>query len=258
MRPKPFSRQRRSLPLADSLPQAVSSRFIQLVCIFAFFSILLWIAIPGFSEEETDTYSPRLIQGWNVYINDQLLSVDHELGERALELLRTQLYAINRAIPPKALEKLHTVKIWIDRENPLFPGCVYHPSADWLRDHGIDPQKAQSVHIANATHFLDWSLDQPAMVLHEMAHAYHHQVLGYDYPEIQNAFHHAVESQSYESVLYCRGDKQRAYAMNNDQEYFAELSEAYFSVNDFYPFVRAEIQHHDPEMFEVLRKCWGE
>jgi hypothetical protein len=45
--------------------------------------------------------------------------------------------------------------------------------------------------------------------------------------------------------------------MNNDQEYFAELSEAYFGTNDIYPFVRAEVREHDPEGYRMLRKVWG-
>ena len=50
----------------------------------------------------------------------------------------------------------------------------------------------------------------------------------------------------------------RAYAANNPQEYFAELSEAWFGANDFYPFVRAEVLEHDPEAAELLKKLWGE
>jgi hypothetical protein len=39
-------------------------------------------------------------------------------------------------------------------------------------------------------------------------------------------------------------------------EYFAEASEAYFGTNDFYPFVRTELQRHDPEMYELLKRLW--
>ena len=35
-------------------------------------------------------------------------------------------------------------------------------------------------------------------------------------------------------------------------------AEAYFYRNDFYPFVRAELKEHDPAMFELLVKIWGE
>jgi hypothetical protein len=34
------------------------------------------------------------------------------------------------------------------------------------------------------------------------------------------------------------------------------MTEAFFGTNDFYPFVRAELREHDPEMFEVLREVW--
>ena len=46
--------------------------------------------------------------------------------------------------------------------------------------------------------------------------------------------------------------------MTDPMEYFAELSEAYFGTNDFFPFVRAELKNHDPEACKLLRKLWGE
>ena len=46
-------------------------------------------------------------------------------------------------------------------------------------------------------------------------------------------------------------------ALNNDQEYFAEATEAFFGTNDYFPFVRAELKQHDPEMFELLHELWG-
>ncbi len=66
----------------------------------------------------------------------------------------------------------------------------------------------------------------------------------------------AVESQSYKAILHFSGNKQKAYAMNNAKEYFAELTEAYFGTNDFYPFVRAEVKQHDPGMYEVFQNVW--
>ena len=38
---------------------------------------------------------------------------------------------------------------------------------------------------------------------------------------------------------------------------FAETTEAFFSRNDFFPFTRAELKQHDPEMFALLEKLWG-
>jgi hypothetical protein len=113
------------------------------------------------------------------------------------------------------------------------------------------------VDIANAGNFLKWTHDQPWMVLHELAHAFHHQVLGYDQPDIKKAFDSATRSGIYQNVLRINGKTGPHYAMNNDQEYFAECSEAYFGTNDFYPFVRAELQQHDPNMFALMEKLWN-
>src|SRR5205814_2975962 len=66
-------------------------------------------------------------------------------------------------------------------------------------------------------------------------------------------FKAAKESGKYEKVLYFNGQTKRHYALNNDQEYFAESTEAYFGTNDFYPFVRPELKEFDPQMYEVIR-----
>jgi len=40
------------------------------------------------------------------------------------------------------------------------------------------------------------------------------------------------------------------------KEYFAECTEAYFGVNDFYPFNKAELKEHDPDMYDLLTDIW--
>lgn len=44
--------------------------------------------------------------------------------------------------------------------------------------------------------------------------------------------------------------------MTTPQEFFAEMTEAYFGVNDFYPFNRAELKESEPEIFELLQEIW--
>lgn len=48
----------------------------------------------------------------------------------------------------------------------------------------------------------------------------------------------------------------RAYALSNEQEYFAETTGACFGRNDFEPFDRAELQVKDPRMQAVLEQFW--
>ena len=208
--------------------------------------------------EPTSNYEIQDIEGWKIYVHHELLDGRREIGGDVLRLMRAKLYDITRTIPEAALSRIREAAIWLEADNPQVVCACYHPSEQWLREHGFNPEKAKSVEIGNAVNFLQWTLHQPSMVLHELAHAYHHQVLGYDNSDIKAAYDQAAEAGIYESVLRYDGSKARAYALNNDQEYFAEQTEAYFGTNDFYPFVRAELMQHDPLMYETLKKLWRE
>jgi hypothetical protein len=206
--------------------------------------------------EPISNYAIRKIEGWTTYVNKPLLN--EKIGKDLLKLMRAKLYDINRVVPELALKELHKVAIWLELDNRQVLCACYHPSKEWLSEHGFNPEKAKSVEIGNAKNFINWTLHQPSMVLHELSHAYHHQVLGYDNPDVKSAYEKAVEAGLYKSVLYCNGDNHQAYALNNDQEYFAEQTEAYFGTNDYYPFVKAELMKYDSLMYETLKKLWGE
>ncbi len=63
--------------------------------------------------------------------------------------------------------------------------------------------------------------------------------------------------------LYChvKDDKgktlEKAYAVQNHLEYFAELSCAYFVGCNYYPFNREELKTYDPVGFKLVEKLWG-
>jgi hypothetical protein len=205
----------------------------------------------------TESYEERSIEGWIVRVNKELLSGGDEVGDEALKLLEAKLFEVRRAVPEEAWDKLRQVPIWLGVDDGHAPIAEYHPSRDWLEAHGYNPDKAQSVEIGNASLFLHASRDQPALVVHELAHAYLDRVLGYDHEGIRAAYRAAVDGGQYEKVLRIQGQEERAYALENEQEYFAEATEAFFGTNDFYPFVRAELQRHDPKLFKLLAEVWG-
>lgn len=210
-------------------------------------------AAPGWDPVER--YESRQIEGWTVRVNLKLLG-EEPLARDTLRLLKAQLYQIVRVVPTNALVRLRDIPIWVELAHPRHPCMCYHPSADWLRDHDMNPAKAGSVEIANATNFLAWTKQQPWMVLHELAHGYHHLTLRYGHPEVAAAYEKALASKSYEQVPHINGKRVRHYALENDKEYFAEATEAYFGTNDFFPFVRSELKEHDPVMFELLGRLW--
>jgi len=205
----------------------------------------------------TEQYEARRVRGWTIRVNRELLTTRRAVGDPALELLDSRLLEIVRAVPEGPLAHLRRVPIWLGVADGHAPCAEYHPSADWLRENGYNPDKARAVEIGNAARFLEWSRAQPAMLLHELAHAYHDQVLGFDHAGIRAAYRAAVESGAYDTVLRADGRREKHYALTDPKEYFAEATEAFFGTNDFYPFVRAELEQHDPRAAALLRQVWG-
>lgn len=82
-------------------------------------------------------------------------------------------------------------------------------------------------------------------------------MLGFDHPPIRRAYERARDAGLYQKVLHRRGNETRHYALSDHKEFFAELTECYFGTNDFYPFVRAELEQYDPETHKLLEEIWG-
>jgi hypothetical protein len=217
--------------------------------------LLLISATTAPSYEPTRDYDQRTIEQWTVRVSSKLLA-QKDLADRTLALLRVRLFEVNAALPAPALDKLRDTVIWVELDDPRFPGMCFHPSRRWLEGNGFNPDKAGGVEVGNAQHFLDWSREQPSMVLHELAHAYHHKVLGGGDSDVRAAYERGRASGKYDAVLRASGRTERHYALNNEEEFFAELSESYFGTNDFYPFVRAELRRHDPEGYDMIRRAW--
>jgi hypothetical protein len=205
--------------------------------------------------EPVSVYQEQTIEGWRVLVNPKLLA-ETNLCAETLKLLGAQLYQITRVVPAGPLAKLRQVPFWVERADAQFPCMCYHESADWLREHGVNPEKVGGVELANPENFLSWTKEQPWMALHELAHGYHHKFLTHDHEGIRRCYEHAKSAGIYDSILRINGRHERHYAMNNQEEYFAEMTEAFFGTNDFYPFVRAELKEHDPDMYAVLCDVW--
>lgn len=209
-------------------------------------------------DKPTSYYEKRELRGWTLRVNKDLLDQKHaKLLADVLAELDNHLYRIERAVPAKAVEKLRKAVLWLEYDNPKGRHAHYHPSAGWLKANNYNTDKVKGVEFGGARNFLRAVRHQPWMVLHELAHAYHDQVLGWDHPKVKAAYEAAKKSGKYEKVLIWNGRIGRHYAMTNHKEYFAENTEAYFGTNDIYPFVKAELKRHDPDMYALLAELWG-
>lgn len=206
-------------------------------------------------------YDPivRDIEGWQIKVDPALLTPEHRpLAEQAFAALGNHLQRITYIVPADKVAQLRRLPIWIDQSHEL-KSMQYHPGAAWLKENGYDPRLVKHVHIPRAAALLDrgtWA-KHPYVILHELAHAYHDQVLGFEEPEIKATWEAARDAGILKDVLLYTGRRVDHYGLTNHKEYFAESTEAYFGVNDFYPFVRAELKEHDPRMFRTLQTIWG-
>ncbi len=207
----------------------------------------------------------RTLRGWTLAIDRRLLADAPEAVATALTLLEAQLEEISLRIPAPALAKLQKIPLYF---SPPYPGetakAEYHPGAGWLKEHGRDPAMVKGVEFTNIARLPQETKRMPNFTLHELAHGFHDRELqgGFKNLEIDALYQKARSSGTYEKVQRWNGEAfaktpERAYAMTNPMEYFAENTEAFFSRNDFFPFNRTELVQHDPEMAALIGRLWG-
>lgn len=200
------------------------------------------------------------VKGWTIHADARLVNGEFkELGTRSLSMLSNHLERLTILIPERQLADLRKMEIFIEHSHPELASMQYHPDADWLIERGYDPQLAKKVHITQAAELIsrEQMLKHPAVILHELAHAYHDQVLGFDEPAIVKVYDDAMKTGIYAKSLLYTGETVKHYATTNHKEYFAEATEAYLYHNDFYPFVRAELSQHDPACYAEMERIWG-
>ena len=209
-------------------------------------------------------YAAKQVAGWTVLVHPEAEALDVMRYRRVMAALACDLESVSREIPPDALAAIRGVKIVVTprmhaRDGLSGRGMCYHDSAGWLTTHGLDAARQGVVEICNMEDFLAWRAEQPLMTLHELAHAYH-AMIGFDRPDVAAAYSAARTLGQYRGVEYALAgphERRDAYALTNEREYFAELSEAYFGRNDFFPFTRDDLRRYDVGGFTVVQSLWG-
>lgn len=205
------------------------------------------------------SYTNRKLEGWTIHVDDRLLQGPEEaLGTRALRFLENKLSDIKVVVPADKLQKLQAVTIVLDLTHGKLGPMQYHPDAGWLKANGYSTDLAKCVHIPRAADLPTKRNinEQPWVILHELAHAYHDQELGFDEPRIKEAYEKYKKSGRGDKTLLYNGKRVKHYALTNHKEFFAEMTEAYFGVNDFFPFNRAELKETEPEILALLSDIW--
>ena len=204
--------------------------------------------------------TPREIEGWTIRIDDRLADVANEaLATRALKFLEAKLVEIKAVVPAERVKELQTVTIVLDLSCGKLGAMQYHPNAGWLKANGFPTDLAKCVHLPRADDVATRRNinEQPWVILHELAHAYHDQFLSFDESRVIAAYEQFKKSGHGDAALLYNGKRVKHYGLTNHKEFFAEMTESLFGVNDFFPFNRAELIEAEPELFELLTKIWN-
>ena len=231
----------------------------RILLLFTLFT--LGATLPAQPDKE-GFYKPvnKVVEGWTIEVEPVLLEAKNKsTADKAFTALANHLQRVKYILPAARVKELQTIRIRLELHNERMGAMQYHPSRQWLRANRHDPALAKHVHLPRAKSLYAphmWA-KHPYVVLHELAHAYHDQVLRFNNKEIIEAYNAAKKAGIYEKVMLYTGRTVRHYGLNNHKEYFAESTEAYLGVNDFYPFVRGELKKHDPRMYKIMEKVWG-
>ena len=161
-------------------------------------------------EDDSGFYDPveRNVEGWTIAVGPRLLDEKNkETADRAFTALANHLQRVKYIVPPDRVKTLQKLRIWLELENPKLSNMQYHPGRGWLVRHGHDPRLVKHVHIPRARALFDpkmWA-KHPYVVLHELAHAYHDQILSFENPDIIEAYRAMKEKGIYEKVQLYTG-----------------------------------------------------
>lgn len=171
--------------------------------------------------------------------------------DNAYRYLQKVLDDLETILPAPALKKMQEKEIWLtaDKERPALEYCKEEgPYTSCILINDIAGYYDQSVK------------NQPSLLIHYLALQYADRFLKNHEDLLTTAWQEAVNSGVYNNVEYFDGEKittKRADALQDQYAYFAELSEAYWGKNDYFPFDYYDITSFDPNGFQFMETLWG-
>jgi hypothetical protein len=205
-------------------------------------------------------YTARRLAGFTVFVHETVLAHPPE-AEAVVARVEASLAEIS-ALFGSRRTAVAGVKVWVEWE-PRDPQrrrgvAEFHRSREWLVANGYDPAKERGIEINDTRGYLAATAGtQPFALLHEFAHAYEMLALGESDPGALAAYEAARTSGQYDAVERVGSTRERAYALTDAREYFAETTEAFLAINDYFPFVREQLRGHDPVGYALMERVWG-
>lgn len=219
-------------------------------------------------------YKKATIHGFTLMINPEVYkhNDDPRWRRKPIEVLELELGTIVRRLPERYVKALRRIVLWVEWEDTDDPDLkegvvakyygVMGNLALWSLGKNKHPGKANSVEVINMKsltreHQPGVKLER-CVLLHELAHAVHFQLLGANNGVIKATYQQAMKRGLYDEAKDVYGRTRKPpYAARNEKEYFAELSCAYLDKLHYFPFTADELKEHDPQGYKLMEKIWG-
>ena len=218
---------------------------------------------PKLKAEQVPGYTPKLVEGFTVVLSDETMRHldDPKFKKKPIEVLAQEFKAITAAMPAKSVKILQRLLFFVewDERKALGNGVAGGAVAVYYGGHqlsmlarGMPPLKAKNITVLSMRSLAQEH--QPdvesgrCVLLHEIAHAVHDQLLGRENPTVFAAYKQARERKLVDP---------EAYAATNEAEFFAEMSCAYYDQLDYHPKTRSALQKLDPVTFKMMEEVWG-
>jgi len=192
--------------------------------------LLALCAAPFASAEDAPGIEP--MHGFQVDFH----LVSEKQRKRVLPSLNRQFEIIESAgLPPNVLDFFHTIPFVVDPDLKEMNGEYKPMDGRWV------------VHVK----LTDIPADR-AIMLHELLHAYQHQVLKEPTPPVGRAYQQALRPGTYPANF--RG----AYFLTNGKEFFAVVGEVFLAGKTFRPpFDCRTVQKAQPEFIAWMTELFG-
>lgn len=204
-------------------------------------------------RDRNDSQTLSFASGWTVVLERKLSDRYTTLSDQVMAQLERQLDRAAAALPRTAVAELRKVPIMISWDQGKGEAIRYN----WPDAKAADASRQGMLEIPRAAAFLQTAQTQPWLVMHQLAHAYHHRVLGAESATLRNAWREAVKLGSYNQVKLANGKQGRSNAANSEREFFAELTRSFYGRSDYYPFVREELQQYDGPSARLIETAWA-
>jgi hypothetical protein len=235
------------------------------------FAALFACPVAAFAQSKPDRANPLdqiagykrvTIEGFTLLMSEEATLADASAYQlKPVAVLEKELKVVTKIMTAKQVETLKKLLIWVewDEKTEVTNGrdgsavAVYYGGHQAsLLQQGKHPLKAKTVTVLSLKSLTEEH--QPkrdsgrCVLLHELAHAVHDQLLGRDHAGIKAAFAQAMERKLYDKTQY---------VSTNEAEFFAETTSAYFDQLHHYPQTRDELKKHDPATHKLLESIWG-